>query len=98
MVAALKFDGVTLPVVETEHFGTGKALQRPGEAGRRILSAGKKHQGSLVSQLVAHALPLAPSIPCANRWKVRSVRLVSLGWARDLRHTGLIFPTALVFP
>ena len=43
-VAAVEFDGVTLPVVEAEHFDARKALQRPGEAGGGILSAGEQHQ------------------------------------------------------
>jgi hypothetical protein len=38
-LAARKLDGVTLPVVEAEHFDARKARQRPGQAGGGILSA-----------------------------------------------------------
>ena len=39
IVAAGKFDGVTLTVIEAQHLDTRKALQGPGEAGGGILSA-----------------------------------------------------------
>src|ERR1019366_8469132 len=89
-VAALKLDGVTLPVVEAEHFDARKALQRPCEAGGGILSPGKQHQRGFGLELIAHGVPLALIDPQANWWKVRPVWLVSLGWTRVLRHTSLI--------
>ena len=54
IVAARKLDGVTLPVIEAEHFDARKALQRPGEAGGGILSAGKQHQRGFGWQLIVH--------------------------------------------
>src|ERR1700704_635069 len=88
---------MALAVGKTEHFDAGKALQRPGKAGGGILSAGEQHQRGRVLRLIAHAPPLALSIPAANRWKGRSVLLVSLGWPRILRHTGLTFLGPPVF-
>ena len=44
IVAAFELDGVTLAVVEAEHFDARKALQRPGQAGGGILPAGEQHQ------------------------------------------------------
>ena len=38
------FNAVPLPVVETHRFNVRKTLQRPGQARRRILSAGEEHE------------------------------------------------------
>ena len=43
-IGTVLLDDVTLSIVEAEHFDARKALQRPGEAGGGILSAGEQHQ------------------------------------------------------
>ena len=68
-VAAVKFDGMTLAVAESERFDVRKALQRPGEAGRGILSAGEQHQRGFGLQLIAHGHALPPIGIGTNRWK-----------------------------
>ena len=83
-VPALQLDGVALPVVEAEHFDAFEALQRPGEAGGGILSAGKQHQRGFGLELVAHGVPIALIDARANRWKHRLARLVSLGRSAPL--------------
>ena len=85
-VPALQLDGVALPVIESEHFDALKALQRPGEAGGGILSAGKQHQRGFGLELVAHGVPIALIDLRANRWKHLPARLVSLGRRLRLRH------------
>ena len=42
--AALELDPVALAVIEPDRLDRGKARQRPGEAGRRILPAGEQHE------------------------------------------------------
>jgi hypothetical protein len=68
LAAALKLDGVTLAIIEAEHFDAGKALQRPGKTGGGILSAGEQHQRGFISESIAHGLPLASLGTNANHW------------------------------
>src|ERR1700716_3027651 len=58
-VAAIKLDGMTLPVIETEHLDVRKTLQSPCETGGGILSAGEKDQRGLSMQLIAHRRALS---------------------------------------
>ncbi len=41
---AVKLDPVALAIIEPDRFDRRKALERPGEAGRRILTAGKQDE------------------------------------------------------
>ena len=71
-VAAFELDGVALAVVEAERFDPRKALQRPGQAGRGILPAGKQHQrgfGSKLSFDRSWRCAIALIDRLANRWK-----------------------------
>jgi hypothetical protein len=43
VIAALEFDDVALAVVETQRLDPRETVQRPGEAGRGVLSSGKQH-------------------------------------------------------
>jgi hypothetical protein len=47
-VAHGELDAVALAVVEADGFDMGEAVERPGEAGSRILAAGKQHQRARV--------------------------------------------------
>ena len=42
--APFEFDAVTLAIIEADGFDARETRQRPGEAGRGILPAGKKHE------------------------------------------------------
>jgi len=42
--APVEFDPVALAVIEAERLYMREAIERPGEAGRRILAAGEQHQ------------------------------------------------------
>src|ERR1700736_4556671 len=77
--AAIKFDDVTLPVAETQHFDACKALQRPCEAGGGVLSAGEQHQRGLGLKLIAHGVPLAPREAAANGCEWRGIDLLFHG-------------------
>ena len=61
----VKLDRVALAVAEAEHFDAREALQRPGEAGGGILSAGKQHQRGFGLDWIAHERAI--SIPRPRR-------------------------------
>src|SRR6266481_7143544 len=84
--AAIEFDGVTLAIVETEHFDARKAPQRPCEAGRGILSAGEQHQGGPGLQLIGHAAALS-----THRSSGQSVER-GTSYARFTGPNGLVAP------
>ena len=46
---------MALAVIEADRLDRGEAGERPGEAGRRILPAGKQHQRPLRLNDLAHA-------------------------------------------
>ena len=92
-VAAVEFDGVALAVGEAERFDPRKTLQRPGEAGGGILSAGEQHQCGFGSGVI-HGLALStPPIHRPIGGNHSLIQRVSLGSARVLRHKGMQLPS-----
>src|SRR6516165_5488684 len=72
-LAAFELDMVVLPVVKADGFDRGKALERPGKTGRRILTAGKQylrlfrdHVGRF-ERLLGHADEMGPRRPAINK-------------------------------
>ncbi len=59
LLARSHFNNMTLPIVETHGFNPIKSVQRPRQAGRGILSAGKQDKGRSVGNVwgggLAHA-------------------------------------------
>src|ERR1700722_15654853 len=58
VLAALEFDHMTLPVIKPDSFDALELVQRPGEAGCRILPARKEHKGAIVIEVHAKSFSL----------------------------------------
>jgi hypothetical protein len=76
-VAARKLDGMTLPIIEAEHFDAGKALERPCETGGGVLSAGEQHQRGVGLRSIVHGRALS-----THRSKDQSVEIRWFRWER----------------
>jgi hypothetical protein len=71
--AAFELDTVTLTVIETDRLDRGKARERPGKTGRRILTAGKEDErlfGDYVDwpwRILSHADEIGLRIAAINK-------------------------------
>src|ERR1700722_4255992 len=58
VLAALEIDHMTLPVIKPDCFDALELVQRPGEAGCRILPTRKEHKGAIVIEVHARSFSL----------------------------------------
>src|SRR5260370_9001136 len=72
--ADVEFDPVALAVVEADRLDVRKPVERPGQAGGRILAAREQDQGVIASRFGGHRMP-------RSLWVCRPSR--HCGWPRQ---------------